>query len=99
MESLVKTIRGVDGVETREYFADADIETVREGWFVLQVKSLKNPRDESEMGVSTFVDGLRFEPKQKFQCHPEHAKILIERERVDIVKKPKKEEPAMLLSA
>jgi len=90
MESFTETIPRQGGNETREYFADRDTTKVRDGWFVLKVKSFKDPRkSDKEMIPDAFVDGLRFKPTQEFQCHPDHAKILVELSQVEVVKAPK----------
>jgi len=91
MESFIKTIRHRDNrTEEREYFADASMDRVRDGWFVLKAKSFKDPRSEGkEIMPSVNIDGLSFKPGTEFQCHPIHAQIVIDLEQVDVVEKPK----------
>lgn len=66
-------------------------DTVKAGWYVLQVKSFKDPRrNGEELFPATHVDGIRYEPGQILQCCPDDAPYLMDADQVNVLAKPRK---------
>lgn len=90
VERMIKTIRYRKGIEEEvEFFAEKKTDPLRDGWLILKGKSHIDTRGKQskEMFPSVNVDGLSFKPGVEFQCHPDHAKMLIDKDQVEIVKK------------